>query len=123
MPSSPLDEDGFHSIAWEDSPPKPFSPSPVHDSDGFEDVTAEVADDMTNPMANAIRSTEGQLSEWNGKWMHVQVRDPIKEHEGSKDMYVSYAVRTTVRSLDAEWATANRLDQPWDIPFEPNHRP
>jgi sorting nexin-4 len=28
--------------------------------------------------------------------MSIEVRDPVKEHEGSKDMFVSYAVRTKV---------------------------
>jgi hypothetical protein len=29
--------------------------------------------------------------------MVIQVKDPVKEHEGSKDQYISYAVRTQVR--------------------------
>lgn len=28
--------------------------------------------------------------------MSIEVKDPMKEHEGSKDMFVSYAVRTKV---------------------------
>ena len=28
--------------------------------------------------------------------MVIQVQNPVKEHEGSKDMYISYAVRTQV---------------------------
>lgn len=38
-------------------------------------------------------------AEWGGKWMAIDVRDPVKEHEGSKDMFVSYAVRTRVCPL------------------------
>jgi sorting nexin-4 len=44
-------------------------------------------------------------SEWGGKWMAIDVRDPVKEHEGSKDMFVSYAVRTRVSLAEAAVST------------------
>lgn len=44
-------------------------------------------------------------SEWGGKWMAIDVRDPVKEHEGSKDMFVSYAVRTRVSLPEAAVST------------------
>ena len=39
--------------------------------------------------------------------MSISVTDPIKEHEGSKDMFVSYAVRTRVRLASTSRATVS----------------
>jgi sorting nexin-4 len=115
MSSQPLDEDGFHSIAWDDAPPRSNAPavtSPLDDdSEGFETISPVSA--MTPPPAD-INAASGSSSsrpvqprtttagtdidpaDWNGRWMGIQVKDPVKEHEGSKDQYVSYAVRTQV---------------------------
>lgn len=115
MSSQPLDEDGFHSIAWDDAPPRSNDPavtSPLDDdSEGFETISPVSA--MTPPLANhhaasgssssrplharkTTAATDLDPAEWNGRWMGIQVKDPVKEHEGSKDQYVSYAVRTQV---------------------------
>lgn len=50
-------------------------------------------------MKDATREEEGILPTWDGKWVEVKVQDPIKEHEGSKDVFVSYAVVCRVSSL------------------------
>jgi hypothetical protein len=47
-------------------------------------------------MEGASREGEHTMPNWGGKWMAIEVREPTKEHEGSKEMYVSYAVRTRV---------------------------
>ncbi|WVQ93432.1 sorting nexin-4 [Kwoniella sp. CBS 9459] len=126
MSSQPLEEDGFHSIAWDDAPPRavmsPASPF-EEEGDGFENIsqtsgmgihdddegaasasTSTVTATMGSPSTSRFQKAGRQASssvapevdpaEWNGKWMSIEVREPVKEHEGSKDMYVSYAVKT-----------------------------
>lgn len=120
MSSQPLDEDGFHSIAWDDAPPRTNSRpiltdiSGSDDGEGFETIspgspvastsgTAAHDEETLNDRQYRDRGendTDKQQSvDFNGKWMSIEVRDPVKEHEGSKDMYVSYAVRTKVSNL------------------------
>ncbi|WWC68626.1 sorting nexin-4 [Kwoniella pini CBS 10737] len=115
MSSNPIDEDGFHSIAWDDAPPRtgfsPSSPFGEEDGEGFETISStSAAHDESIAAASTSTATpstaglgarrerqelaEADLEEWNGRWMSIEVREPIKEHEGSKDMYVSYAVKT-----------------------------
>jgi sorting nexin-4 len=114
MSSQPLDEDGFHSIAWDDAPPRQAftdvsSGFDDEDEDGFDTISAtspppaeSVASTSTakdeHRLKGAKREGEGEMSpeEWGGRWMGIEVRDPVKEHEGSKDMFVSYAVKTKV---------------------------
>ncbi|WWD16506.1 sorting nexin-4 [Kwoniella shandongensis] len=110
MPNQPLDEDGFHSIAWDDAPAHPVtSPFSEDDHEGFETISPtspgrgeSVASTSSAPAQSTSTkqrerhgSVEIDPSEWGGRWMSIEVRDPVKEHEGSKDMYVSYAVKTT----------------------------
>ncbi|WVQ64915.1 sorting nexin-4 [Kwoniella botswanensis] len=113
MSSQPIDEDGFHSIAWDDAPPSRavLSPSSPFDEDvgeGFETISqptsesqdggAGAASTSTATVTGSRRDRQGSVEvdpgEWNGRWMSIEVREPVKEHEGSKDMYVSYAVKT-----------------------------
>lgn len=130
MSSQPLDEDGFHSIAWDDAPslPPKDNSHPRQPSSGFS-VSSESDNgfETISPMSPASASGSGFPSgaagstgtvkqhsrhkseieamrehaevdgtEWGGRWMVIEVKDPVKEHEGSKDMFVSYAVRTRV---------------------------
>ena len=155
MTSQPIDEDGFHSIAWDDAPPSSrFQPSSASSANtalpsggmggfgetesegGFETISppsdagfninanSNAGDSgfagsskgtMTSPGRSEVAQGQGHQrhissgtvsgerlhaevdpSEWGGKWMAIDVKDPVKEHEGSKDMFVSYAVRTRV---------------------------
>jgi hypothetical protein len=106
MSSQPMDEDGFHSIAWDDAPSKTTSnASPEDDDDnGFETISnspptpppVESVASASTSTAHRKGSMDVDPKEWAGRWMSIEVRDPVKEHEGSKDMYVSYAVRTKV---------------------------
>jgi sorting nexin-4 len=117
MSSQPIDEDGFHSIAWDDAPPRTNSRpilteiSGSDDGEGFETISpgSPVASASGSAARDQDTLTERQYRDrgehdtdkqqsvdFNGKWMSIEVRDPVKEHEGSKDMYVSYAVRTKV---------------------------
>ena len=124
MTSNPIDEDGFHSIAWDDAPTRSqprgiltdVSASEDGDGDdgegGFETISpgSPVAStsgstardtDTLHERQYRDRDTEDvadrqQNVDWGGRWMSIEVRDPVKEHEGSKDMFVSYAVRTKV---------------------------
>ncbi|KAK8861583.1 sorting nexin-4 [Kwoniella newhampshirensis] len=107
MPGQPLDEDGFHSIAWDDAPAHPVtSPFSEDDQEGFETISPtspprgeSVASTSTAPATTPRKERQGSVeadhAAWGGRWMSVEVREPVKEHEGSKDMFVSYAVKTT----------------------------
>ena len=123
MASSPLDEDGFHSIAWDDAPPRPlFSGSndalpEEDDGEGFETISpvSPPPDSPSTLTANndtpraprrdvfagnsGVGTSTMRPEDWEGRWMSIEVFNPMKEHEGSKEMFVSYAVRTKVRSF------------------------
>lgn len=139
MSSQPIDEDGFHSIAWDDAPSVPpkgathqrpassgFDISSESSDNGFETISpvspgsasgsgftgnaGASTDTVKHPRHRSdVEATrehaEVDGTEWGGRWMVIEVKDPVKEHEGSKDMFVSYAVRTRVsrRSLGL-WA-------------------
>lgn len=121
MTSHPIDEDGFHSIAWDDAPARPQSRQILTDVSASEDGDGDDGEggfETISPVASTSGSTardtdtinerqyrdrdtddvadRQQNVDWGGRWMSVEVRDPVKEHEGSKDMFVSYAVRTRV---------------------------
>lgn len=117
-----MDQDGFHSITWDDAPSRnpplpapspsqspfeegfesispPFAQPPVSEHyEGYDNVKAGEDGEGTVTLERRERlgGQEADGSAWNGKWMDVQVRQPAKEHEGSKDMYISYAVKTEV---------------------------
>lgn len=133
MSSQPIDEDGFHSIAWDDAPsllPKGGQSGTASSTSGF-DISSESDNGFENISPVSPGAGEGSASgsgfapgastdtiqqhkryrsdieanrehaevdgtEWGGRWMAISVKDPVKEHEGSKDMFVSYAVRTQV---------------------------
>nr|ODO02438.1 sorting nexin-4 [Cryptococcus depauperatus CBS 7855] len=113
--TQPLDDEGFHSIAWDDAPAnsQPAAErSPAHSpfSEGFESISPSSVqpqsslehDDygigtedtitLERKERHAGKGVDGK--EWNGRWMCIEVREPAKEHEGNKDTYISYAVRT-----------------------------
>jgi hypothetical protein len=121
MSSQPIDED-----AWDDAPPRNNSRpiltevSGSDDGEGFETISpgSPVASASGSAARDQDTLTERQYRDrgehdtdkqqsvdFNGKWMSIEVRDPVKEHEGSKDMYVSYAVRTKVCTFynEVEW--------------------
>lgn len=124
-----MDQDGFHSIAWDDAPssnPPLSGPSPSQSpfEEGFESISPSSAQlpisEQYEGYDNSKAGGSGEVavsldrrerlgghevdgSIWNGKWMDVQVREPAKEHEGSKDMYVSYAVKTEASLWLREW--------------------
>jgi sorting nexin-4 len=95
-------DDGFTSITWDQPPTSRHDPIGVYANNERpplpESVPSSVDRAENRPMAMEGASREGEHSmpNWGGKWMAIQVREPIKEHEGSKEMFVSYAVRTTV---------------------------
>jgi len=120
------DDDGFHSISWDDTSPPPRSGfadmsgvGAEDDDDGFDKISPsppsyDFASGSTSTATVRAGTAGGGAStgagdtahvlgdpenyEWDGKQMAVLVKDPVKEHEGSKDMYVSYAVQTKVSS-------------------------
>lgn len=128
MTSQPIDEDGFHSIAWDDAP-RPQSRAILTDVSASEDGDGDDGEGgfETISPGSPVASTSGSTAkdhetdtiherqyrdrdtddvadrqqnvDWGGRWMSIEVRDPVKEHEGSKDMFVSYAVRTRVSEL------------------------
>lgn len=141
MSSQPLDEDGFHSIAWDDAPPQSTSRPILTEISGSDDGDGEGFETISpgSPVASASGSNardrdrdrdqdtltdrqyrdrgehdvdKQQSVDYDGKWMSIEVRDPVKEHEGSKDMYVSYAVRTKVSAVISIYSlVADQTDQ------------
>lgn len=113
-----MEEDGFHSISWDDAPParattgfadmSAVGAADDDDDDGFDKIsaTSPLHEDAPEPSTSRppqpqtlARGAAPELDIddlWGGRWMSVTVSDPVKEHEGSKDMYVSYAVKTQV---------------------------
>ncbi|KAI5451443.1 intercellular trafficking and secretion [Naganishia albida] len=93
-------DDGFTSITWDQPPTSHHAPAGIFANDERpplpESVPSSVDRAESRPMAMEGASREGEHSmpSWGGKWMAIEVREPVKEHEGSKEMYVSYAVRT-----------------------------
>jgi sorting nexin-4 len=96
-------DDGFTSITW-DSPPQNAT-SPIQDpitSAGYQLPRQDAASDHPHhappghAMDDPVREGDHSLPHWRGRWMHVEIRDPVKEHEGTKDSYVSYCVKTRV---------------------------
>lgn len=121
-----MEEDGFHSISWDDAPPRTSTgfadmsavgAADDDDDDGFDKISAtsplheeapESSTSTSRPPQPLSRGAAPELDIddlWGGKWMSVQVSDPVKEHEGSKDMYVSYAVKTKVSTRCTQCVT------------------
>lgn len=100
-------DDGFTSITWDQPPTSQHDPIGVYANNERpplpESVPSSVDRAENRPMAMEGASREGEhtMPNWGGKWMAIQVREPTKEHEGSKEMFVSYAVRTTVSAIPA----------------------
>lgn len=112
-----MEEDGFQSISWDDAPPRAgfadMSSVGEQDEDGFQNISASSSPPGAGPAAAMATSststvrgeaesskqprTVNQNAAWDGRWMSIEVKEPVKEHEGSKDMYVSYAVHTRVK--------------------------
>lgn len=125
-----MEEDGFHSISWDDAPPRSgfADMSGVggdEDDDGFDKISPSSPPDehgfgaasssTLRPESESGRriAFEPGDYEWDGRWMTIDVKDPVKEHEGSKDMFVSYAVQTRVRCDAVRELTAQ--DQSQDV--------
>ncbi len=106
-----MEEDGFHSISWDDAPPRAgfadMSGVGEDDDDGFDKISPSSPDEHFGAASTSTVRPEETVThrtafepgdyEWDGRWMSIEVKDPVKEHEGSKDMFVSYAVQTRVR--------------------------
>lgn len=108
----PMEEDGFQSISWDDAPPRAAGFADMsgvggHHEDDQDDDFDKVSASPLPGEATASTShgdtkqpphpDPADTSAWQGRWMSIEVKDPVKEHQGSKDMYVSYAVHTLVR--------------------------
>ena len=95
-------DDGFTSITWDQAPTSHHAPPGIFTDNERpplpESVPSSVdrADRRPGAMDGASRDGEHTMPSWGGKWMAIEVREPAKEHEGTKEMYVSYAVRTRV---------------------------
>lgn len=109
-------DDGFTSITWDQAPPTSrHAPPEVFTGNERpplpESVPSSVdrADRRPGAMEGASREGEHTMPSWGGKWMAIEVREPAKEHEGTKEMYVSYAVRTRVSRLFEVSKSGRRL--------------
>ncbi|KAJ9114436.1 intercellular trafficking and secretion [Naganishia adeliensis] len=93
-------DDGFTSITWDQPPNSHHAPAGIFTNNERpplpESVPSSVdrAEARPGAMEGASREGEHTMPSWGGKWMAIEVREPTKEHEGSKEMHVSYAVRT-----------------------------
>lgn len=127
-----MEDDGFHSISWDDAPPRTSTgfadmsavgAGDDEDDDGFDKISASspLHEDHPEPSSSRPPQARGAAPEldiddlWGGKWMSVEVTDPVKEHEGSKDMYVSYAVKTKVSVSFRSERHLLTADQPADV--------
>ncbi|WOO83937.1 Sorting nexin-4 [Vanrija pseudolonga] len=144
-----MEEDGFQSISWDDATQRTnpgfadMSGVGGHDDlddddDGFDKISAtsppaldSFASSSTATVRGGDSASRGGISTgglgpdgtytWDGKSMTIEVRDPVKEHEGSKDMYVSYAVlsKTNLPTFKQPQASVRRRFQ--DFVFLHDH--
>jgi sorting nexin-4 len=111
-------DDGFTSITW-DSPPGNASSPPPNDpmtSPGFQQPGHSALPEHPHQappghaMDDPVREGQHSQPQWRGRWMQIEIRDPVKEHEGTKDSYVSYCVKTRVRfGVSGSFAPLDRI--------------
>lgn len=124
-------DDGFTSITWDQPPNSHHAPAGIFTNNERpplpESVPSSVdrAEARPGAMEGASREGEHTMPSWGGKWMAIEVREPTKEHEGSKEMYVSYAVRTRVSVISCVVATRiltdTWLDKSCWVPYYTGH--
>lgn len=138
-----MEEDGFHSISWDDAPLRTTTSGFADmsgvggdddDDDGFDKISpASPTEQGFGAASSSTVRPESETGrrlafepgdyEWDGRWMTIDVKDPVKEHEGSKDMFVSYAVQTRVRRvMRYERRALTMQDQPQDVQRVTNNR-
>jgi sorting nexin-4 len=98
-PTDPLD-DGFTSISWDNKPSQAEHPhSTLHTLTSADPPSVVEAETRPEALKHAQREGEGTVPSWAGRYMAVDVGEPSKEMEGTKEVYISYAVRTRVSSM------------------------
>jgi hypothetical protein len=83
--SRTLDEGGFTSA------PGPATP-------GIDGLTRHAL----APLARGTHEADGEQPAWQG-FLRVQVCEPRKEHEGTKEMFCSYGIRAEVSACGDRW--------------------
>lgn len=115
-----MDEDVFDSVTWE----TPAS-EPVRDpyDPNFQPSAPSPASTPAVPSGPGYRQSmdsagdaDASTPKWGG-YLLVQVKDPVKELDGTKDVYISYLVEARVSDLVDSISTFAYapLDKPTDI--------
>ncbi|KAG8716929.1 intercellular trafficking and secretion, partial [Ceratobasidium sp. 394] len=115
-----MDEDVFDSVTWE----TPGSTEPVRDpyDPNFQPSAAPVSPPAPAPVSSSgpgyrqsldsAGDADASTPKWGG-YLLVQVKDPVKELDGTKDVYISYLVeaRTNLPTFTQTNPTARRRFQ------------
>ena len=99
--SDPLDEE-FTSVTWDNKPshsPEVHPHSTLHGITSADPNAVLQAEAKPYALEGAQREGEGTMPRWAGRWMTIDVSEPSKEMEGTKEVHISYAVRTRVSNL------------------------
>jgi hypothetical protein len=100
-----MDEDVFDSVTWE----TPAS-EPVRDPYDPNFQPSSTPASASTPVApsgpgyrqsvDSVDDADASTPKWSG-YLLVQVKDPIKELDGTKDVYISYHVEARVRASES----------------------
>lgn len=97
------DDDAFTSVTWD----RRDDPAVTKPSSAHAGALGDIAEASTSAVGGGVGSAilargsreeeQGEKPTWHG-YLMVQVCDPRKENEGTKEMFVSYGIRAEVRS-------------------------
>jgi hypothetical protein len=110
--SDPLDEE-FTSVTWDNKPSRDAGEHPhstLHGVTSADPSAVLQAEAKPWALEGAQREGEGTMPRWAGRWMKVDVSEPSKEMEGTKEVHISYAVRTRVSTAILNRSPVNHAD-------------
>jgi hypothetical protein len=110
--SDPLDEE-FTSVTWDNKPSRDAGEHPhstLHGVTSADPSAVLQAEAKPWALEGAQREGEGTMPRWAGRWMKVDVSEPSKEMEGTKEVHISYAVRTRVSTATLNRSPVNYAD-------------
>jgi sorting nexin-4 len=99
--TDPLDEE-FTSVTWDNRPSRSADEHPhstLHGVTSSDPQQVREAEAKPYALEDATREGEGTMPKWAGRWMTIEISEPSKELEGTKEVHVSYAVRTRVSPI------------------------
>jgi sorting nexin-4 len=110
-----MDEDVFDSVTWDTQ-----ASEPVRDPYDPEFQTETAVSPIQTPIASSASGpgyrqsmdstgdADASTPKWNG-YLLVQVKDPLKELDGTKDVFISYKVEARVSRL-CSWFRITLVD-------------